>query len=49
VRNQIRQIRSRDLRQYLVAKKVSIKGCVGMSFNIVIALTYDCNKIFNKY
>ncbi|KAH0949533.1 hypothetical protein HN011_011912 [Eciton burchellii] len=28
VRNQIRQIRSRDLRQYLVAKKVSIKGCV---------------------
>ncbi|XP_014477764.1 PREDICTED: E3 ubiquitin-protein ligase RNF34 isoform X3 [Dinoponera quadriceps] len=28
VRNQIRQMRSRDLRQYLVAKKVSIKGCV---------------------
>ncbi|XP_011064729.1 PREDICTED: E3 ubiquitin-protein ligase RNF34 isoform X2 [Acromyrmex echinatior] len=28
IRNQIRQIRSRDLRQYLVAKKVSVKGCV---------------------
>lgn len=28
IRNQIRQIRSRDLRQYLVAKKVSIRGCV---------------------
>ncbi|KAM0729496.1 E3 ubiquitin-protein ligase rififylin [Formica fusca] len=28
VRNQIRQIRSKDLRQYLVAKKVSVRGCV---------------------
>lgn len=28
VRNQIRQMRSKDLRQYLMAKKVSIKGCV---------------------
>ncbi|XP_019889463.1 E3 ubiquitin-protein ligase rififylin isoform X3 [Ooceraea biroi] len=28
VKNQIRQMRSRDLRQYLVAKKVSVKGCV---------------------
>ena len=28
MRNQIRQIRCKDLRQYLVAKKVSIKGCV---------------------
>lgn len=28
MRNQIRQMRSRDLRQYLVAKKVSVKGCV---------------------
>lgn len=28
IRNQIRQMRSRDLRQYLVAKKVSVKGCV---------------------
>ncbi|XP_020288022.1 E3 ubiquitin-protein ligase RNF34 isoform X2 [Pseudomyrmex gracilis] len=28
VKNQIRQMRSKDLRQYLVAKKVSVKGCV---------------------
>ncbi|XP_071556522.1 E3 ubiquitin-protein ligase RNF34 [Temnothorax nylanderi] len=28
IRNQIRQIRSRDLRQYLVAKKVSVRGCI---------------------
>lgn len=28
MRNQIRQMRCKDLRQYLVAKKVSIKGCV---------------------
>ncbi|KYM93591.1 E3 ubiquitin-protein ligase rififylin [Cyphomyrmex costatus] len=28
IKNQIRQIRSRDLRHYLMAKKVSVKGCV---------------------
>ncbi|KAL0131754.1 hypothetical protein PUN28_002951 [Cardiocondyla obscurior] len=28
IRNQIRQMRTRDLRQYLIAKKVSVKGCV---------------------
>ncbi|XP_076165663.1 E3 ubiquitin-protein ligase RNF34 isoform X2 [Ptiloglossa arizonensis] len=28
VRSQILQMRSKDLRQYLVAKKVSIKGCI---------------------
>lgn len=28
MKNQIRQMRSKDLRQYLVAKKVSVKGCV---------------------
>lgn len=29
IRSQIQQMRSRDLRQYLVAKKVSVRGCVG--------------------
>ncbi|XP_012226848.1 E3 ubiquitin-protein ligase RNF34 [Linepithema humile] len=28
VKNQIRQMRSKDIRQYLVAKKVSVKGCI---------------------
>ena len=33
IRSQILQMRSRDLRQYLVAKKVSVRGCVGKTKN----------------
>lgn len=41
IRNQIRQIRSRDLRQYLVAKKVSIRGCVGMYISIILLIYFS--------
>ncbi|XP_033219699.1 E3 ubiquitin-protein ligase RNF34 [Belonocnema kinseyi] len=46
IRSQILQMRSRDLRQYLVAKKVSVRGCVEkedlVNLLIVFANGSDC-------
>ncbi|XP_051172901.1 E3 ubiquitin-protein ligase RNF34 isoform X2 [Leptopilina boulardi] len=47
IRSQIQQMRSRDLRQYLVAKKVSVRGCVEkedlVNLLIVFANEGDCH------
>ncbi|KAF7414616.1 hypothetical protein HZH68_003105 [Vespula germanica] len=40
IRSQIMQMRSRDLRQYLIAKKVSIKGCVEKEDLVNLLLIY---------
>ncbi|XP_043484603.1 E3 ubiquitin-protein ligase RNF34-like isoform X2 [Leptopilina heterotoma] len=45
IRSQIQQMRSRDLRQYLVAKKVSVRGCVEKEdlVNLLIVFANDCH------
>ncbi|KAI4495427.1 hypothetical protein M0802_008641 [Mischocyttarus mexicanus] len=40
IRSQIRQMRSKDIRQYLLAKKVSIKGCVEKEDLVNLLLIY---------
>lgn len=40
IRSQIMQMRSRDLRQYLIAKKVSVKGCVEKEDLVNLLLIY---------
>ncbi|XP_032667891.1 E3 ubiquitin-protein ligase RNF34 isoform X2 [Odontomachus brunneus] len=40
IRSQIRQMRSKDLRQYLVAKKVCIKGCIEKEDLVHVLMLY---------
>ncbi|XP_066601253.1 E3 ubiquitin-protein ligase RNF34-like [Prorops nasuta] len=40
IRSQVAQLRTRDLRQYLIAKKVSIRGCVEKEELVTLLMEY---------
>jgi hypothetical protein len=48
IKSQILQMRSKYLRQYLLAKKVSVRGCIGKIFNMYINMFAEFQYIIDK-